>query len=357
MKIIQFMPEFGLAGAEIMCENLTNSLVKRGHEVLVVSLYTYHSVITDRMEKSGIKVIYLDKKPGIDFSLFKKIRNVIINEMPIGVIHTHRYLLKYVKAACWGMDIKVVHTLHSVAKKENNKLDRTLNSFYFHQKKVKPVALSEEVKNTIIEEYKLNINDVPVVYNGVPLNRCIPKEDYLIEKSFNIIHVGRLCPVKNHISLINSIVSLHSKYPQVLLHLYGDGELKQNVLDQINNSNASEYIIYHGLTDNPYPLLHNADLFILPSLYEGMPMTIIEAMGTALPIVASRVGGIPDMIEDKKEGLLCTPDSDDIERCIALMINDDNLRARLGRAALTSAYKFSSEKMAEEYEKIYLSLQ
>lgn len=357
MKIMQFMPEFGLAGAEIMCENLTYSLIKRGHEVLVVSLYTYHSVITDRLEKNGVKVIYLDKKPGIDFSLLKKIRNLIIREMPIGVIHTHRYLLKYVMTACWGIDIKVVHTLHSIAKKENNKLDRKLNSFYFHQNNVKPVALSEEVKNTVIEEYKLNSYDVPIVYNGVPLERCIPKDGYMIGNSFNIIHIGRFCQVKNHKSLVNSIVSLHSKYPQVLLHLYGDGELKQNVLEQINNSNASEYIIYHGLTDNPYPYLHNADLFVLPSLYEGMPMTIIEAMGTALPIVASRVGGIPDMIEDEKEGLLCTPDSDDIERCIDIIINDDNLRASLGKAALASAYKFSSEKMAEDYEKIYWSLQ
>ena len=72
MKIAQIMPEFGLAGAEIMCENLTYELVKAGHEVVVISMYDYHSAITDRLEQAGVEIRYLGKKPGLDVSMIPK---------------------------------------------------------------------------------------------------------------------------------------------------------------------------------------------------------------------------------------------------------------------------------------------
>ena len=73
MKIMQIMPEFGLAGAEIMCENLSYELAQRGNEMILVSLYTYHSAITDRLEREGIRIVYLGKKSGIDISIYRKL--------------------------------------------------------------------------------------------------------------------------------------------------------------------------------------------------------------------------------------------------------------------------------------------
>lgn len=72
MRILQFMPEFGIAGAEIMCENLSTELMKKGHDMTVVSLYTYESAITKRLKEKGVDIIFLDKKPGFDFSMFRK---------------------------------------------------------------------------------------------------------------------------------------------------------------------------------------------------------------------------------------------------------------------------------------------
>ena len=90
-------------------------------------------------------------------------------------------------------------------------------------------------------------------------------------------------------------------------------------------------------------------LFILPSLYEGMPITLIEAMGSALPIVATEVGGIPDMLSDGESALLCPYEPDAVaDACIKLLC-DDSLRERLGRGALDAAQKFSAEEMAEKY--------
>ena len=98
MKIAQIMPEFGLAGAEIMCENLTYELRKAGHEVVVVSMYDYHSAITDRLEQAGVEIRYLGKKPGMDPSMIGKMWKVF-RETGVEVVHTHRYCGQYAMPA------------------------------------------------------------------------------------------------------------------------------------------------------------------------------------------------------------------------------------------------------------------
>ena len=113
MKIIQIIPLLDLAGAETMCENLTNSLIKLGHEVTVISLYDYHSVVTERMEKNGINIFYLNKKSGLDLSLtFKLVK--IFKEYKPDVVHSHLYAGKYAHVAASICGIKGrIYTIHS----------------------------------------------------------------------------------------------------------------------------------------------------------------------------------------------------------------------------------------------------
>ena len=94
-------------------------------------------------------------------------------------------------------------------------------------------------------------------------------------------------------------------------------------------------------------------MFILCSHYEGMPITLIEAMATALPIVATSVGGVVDMIDDGINGLLCNDTDDDISQKIIRMISDEDLRRKCGSSALEKSKMFSAESMAEEYLRIY----
>lgn len=153
MKVIQIMPEFGLAGAETMCENLAYELIRLNVEVVVVSLYGFHSAITDRLEKEGIKVLYLNKKPGLDVSMIIKLMNLFNREHP-DVIHTHRYVMQYaIPAAILSRIKKRIHTVHNIAQKENTKIARKINKIFYKCFNVIPVALSEEIKKTICEEY------------------------------------------------------------------------------------------------------------------------------------------------------------------------------------------------------------
>ena len=353
MTIIQFMPEFGLAGAETMCENLTCELVKKGHTVVVVSLYDYHSPITERLESHNIPLIYLGKKNGLDLSIVKKIRKVIKQYHP-NIIHTHRYLLKYVVPASYGLSVNgIVHTVHNIAHKENNALDRNINKFFFRSKKVVPVALSELIRSTITQIYKIEKINIPVIFNGVPLPNTFPKRNYDTDERIKIIHVGRYTDAKNHMALLQAVTDLHSHHPNIVLNLYGTGELKDEIDSYIAEHNATDYIFDNGLSDNIKEKLIESDIFILPSKYEGMPMTIIEAMGAGLPIIASRVGGIPDMIEDGIDGLLCEPNKESIKTTILKIIKDPDLRRSLGTNAIRKAKMFSAKRMADAYEQLY----
>ncbi|MBR2613222.1 MAG: glycosyltransferase family 4 protein, partial [Clostridia bacterium] len=113
-------------------------------------------------------------------------------------------------------------------------------------------------------------------------------------------------------------------------------------------------VIFEGAQADVYPYLASADIFMLPSLYEGMPITLIEAMGSALPIVATAVGGVPDMLTDGHSARLtdCTPEA--VAAATLELIESEELRAKYGRAAKADAERFSAKIMAERYVEVYL---
>lgn len=353
MKVIQVMPEFGLAGAETMCENLSVELVKMGVDVVVISLYDFNSAITRRLEDYGIKVRYLGKKKGLDISVINRLRNIFEEEHP-DVVHTHRYVMKYVyPAACIARVPKIIHTVHNVAEKENSETGKLLNRFFFKSKKIIPVALSGHVQDTIISFYKLKKDCVPVVYNGIQISKCIPKNSYELKKPISIIHVGRMSDQKNHVELLKSMKILIDKGYHIELTMIGDGELRKEISNDICMHNLQDNIRWIKETDNIYPFLHDADIFVLPSKYEGVPMSLIEAMGTALPVVVSNVGGIPDMIQDGESGVFCDPSSGSISKALETMIQNIELREKCGKNAKKSVVKFSVEVMAKAYYELY----
>lgn len=353
MKVIQIMPEFGLAGAEIMCENLTMELARKGIEVIVISMFNYHSEITERLEASGIRVLYLDKKPGLDLSMIPKMAKIFRSEKP-DAIHTHRYVMQYAIPASVISGIKRrIHTVHNIATKETTPKGQKLNQIFYHLLHVVPVALSEEVKKTILDRYKLPEGRVPVIFNGIDLDRCIRKESYKASEKLEILHIGRFAVQKNHEMMLEAYKQALTDGMKAHLTLVGTGELEEVVRKKAEKLEFGDSLTFYGTTGNVYPLLHDADVFFLPSSYEGMPMTLLEAMGSGLPIVSTMVGGIPDMLEDEKEAILTEVSVGAIKEGL-LRMSDEEVRKKLGKAARERAYKdFSAAAMAMKYINLY----
>lgn len=354
MKIMQIIPLLDLAGAETMCENLTNSLIKLGHEVTVVSLYDYHSVITERMEHNGINIIYLNKNSGLDLSLTFKLVKIFKQYKP-DVVHSHLYAGKYAHIAAYLCGIPgKVYTIHNIAKNEAGKLNRTFNRFLFKNCHVVPVSLTEEIQKSVAEEYNMDFKHIPVVFNGVSMEKCHRKKDYTGNKK--ILHIGRFSKQKNHEALVRAFANIVERGQDVELYLYGQGELEESIKELVKSLHVENNVFFCGLTDDVYSVMEKCDIFVLPSLFEGMPMTLIEAMGTGMPILASNVGGIPDMIENEKTGLLCEPTVESIVEGLERLISSEKERKQFGENAVISSERFSADKMAKDYYEIYLKV-
>ncbi len=354
MKIMQVIPYFCFGGAEIMCENLCYALQKEGHDVVAVSLYAQRTPISRRMEKAGVRILYLDKRLGLDISMVKALKGLMIQEKP-DVVHTHLDVIKYAVPAAKLAGVKrCIHTVHSVAQKEAEGLPQKLiNKTLYRLGWSQPVALSPEVWDTVVQFYGLKWDAVPVIFNGSDLSRCIPKEDYAAGETVKLLHVGRFDVPKNHAGLLRSFRKLHDRQPQVRLELVGDGDLCPEMKQLAKELEIGEFVTFHGMQSNVYPYLHDADIFVLPSVYEGIPMTIIEAMGTGLPIAATRVGGIPDLLKDRESGLLSPCDEDLFADICEKLVLDRELREKLGRKAREESIRFSAQAMAAQYCEVY----
>lgn len=352
MKILQIMPEFGLAGAEVMAENLAYGLKKQNCDVTMVSFYPLQTAITQRMTQNGLPVIFLDKRPGFDVSIIFKIRAICHSEMP-DVIQTHRYVLPYVFLATLGTGIPIIHTVHNIAEKEVSNFQIKLQKILFKLKRVTPVAISPIIKNSILELYKMQECQVPMIFNGIDVNRCIPKREYKLHDGGRILHIGRFSPQKNHELLIRAFSKIHQIFPQTVLYLVGQGDLQEKIKMQVESANLEHSVKFLGPQDSVYEILNKADIFVLSSNYEGMPITIIEAMATGLPIVSTNVGGVGDMLTHNVTGVLVPVEVDALSSGMQFLLSDEEERRQIGTAALNASQRFGYETMSLEYYRLY----
>ena len=352
MKILQIIPTFGVGGAETMCAGLCRQLQAMGHEVTAVSLSGDRTPITRGLEAAGVSIRYLDKALGLDLGCVGRLKRVIREEKP-DILHTHLHALKY--AALAGGNLPIVHTVHNQAAQEAVFLDQQIGRRLFRAGRALPVALTGEIRQSVAQLYGLEEGKIPIVTNGIDLTRCQEKGEYTLHYPIEILHVGRFFPQKNHKCILQAATILKKKGINARVRCYGDGPLLEEIRGQTRELGLENQVLLEGITEDVYSRMAESDLFILPSSWEGMPMTVIEAMGTGLPVIAARVGGIPDMLRDGESGLLIDPTPQALAQAIERLTKDEALRQHLGEEARKDAQRFSLPAMARGYEALYQS--
>ena len=207
-----------------------------------------------------------------------------------------------------------------------------------------------------MEVYGLPEEKVSLVPNGIDLSACQEKEDYALHYPVEILHVGRFFPQKNHEVLVQAAAILKKRGCNVRIRCCGDGPLLESIQKQALEAGLSGHIVFEGVCGDILDRMTQTDIFLLPSKWEGMPMTIIEAMGTGLPVIVSKVGGVPDMVTDGESGLLIPPTAETLAQAIERLVKDEALREHLGTQARQEARRFSIEAMAQGYEALYAHL-
>jgi len=206
-----------------------------------------------------------------------------------------------------------------------------------------------------------------VIYNGINMDTfsTMTQTRQDVRNSLNLtsdsvvcITVGRLVPVKGQIDLINAFPKIVAQHPNTHLLIVGEGELRDELVGQVNHLNLSKSIHFVGWRSDIPNLLGASDIFVLPSLNEGLGLVLIEAMAQHLPTIATHVGGVPEVVEDGKTGLLVTAQSPDaLAKAINQLIASPTQRTEMGEAGYQRAItNFSIETTVEKTEHIYRTL-
>jgi glycosyltransferase involved in cell wall biosynthesis len=169
--------------------------------------------------------------------------------------------------------------------------------------------------------------------------------------------VGWLLPIKGVNFLIQAMAGVVKNHPKGLLVLVGKGEDERKLKKQAKNLGLTDKVLFLGWRPDVDEIMGCFDVFVLPSLNEGMGRVLVEAMAVGLPIVASRVGGIPDLVKDGKNGYLVPPaDSAALEGAISDLFQDNAKRKRLGKAGKKMCRPYSTEAMVEQINNLYARL-
>lgn len=352
IKLLEVVPKYKLAGAERMAESLILGMHERGVHVEAVSLYDFDSSIVESLRAAGVPYYSLMKRPGFDPVLPGRLLRLFRNTRAT-VVHTHIYAAKYATLAArmTASCTACLHTVHSVADQELSDADKKVQALFYKWGWSVPVAITPQVRRTVCDIYGLDENNVPMVYNGV--TRRIPEEVEVAalrdSSRFTFLHIGRYEDVKNHSLLLDAFSEVYRVMPSVRLVLLGRGELYNDIAAKIAALGLAGSIEQVGEVADVTPYLAAADAFVLPSKFEGFPITLIEAMGAGLPCVCTAVGGVPDVVEDGSNGLLTEVDTHAFARAMATVALDGALRRRMAARALERSELYSRDSMVDGY--------
>lgn len=220
------------------------------------------------------------------------------------------------------------------------------------------VAISDAVKNWLIESGEVPAVKIARLYNPVDFKK--PSRVKCSDKGMlKVGFVGRLEPVKNPLVLVEMLASLKQQGTEVELEFLGDGSLKQEIKNLAVKLGVSNQITLHGFKDKPENYIVNCDLYVQPSISEGFGIALVEAMGLGVPVIASSVGGVPEIIEDGKTGwLLPDVSAKTITKSVevALSLERHKLQA-IGEAGRQSVVKrFTIEKYINNLDSLYENL-
>lgn len=296
----------------------------------------------------------------------------IIQKYHIEIVHTHGGI-----AGLWGRlaaifsKRPVVHSLHGIhylyyenliLKKLFILLEKFLSKFTDIT-----ICVAESDREKGIRHKLFKSNECIVIRNGIDIRTFAPEETHIpslkkllgIEEDVKLIgHVARLHRQKGQAYLLQAFKEVNNKYPNSKLLLLGGGPMKKTLEQLSSDLDLNNHVYFLGLRKDVRNILAIVDVFVLSSLWEGLPIALLEAMAMGKPIVSTNVDGIKEIVENQKEGILVPPRNPELlAEALITLLQDNALAMKLGRQAQQKMVsEFNVERMVKEIEKVYSSL-
>jgi sugar transferase (PEP-CTERM/EpsH1 system associated) len=365
MRILHVVDNLGIGGTELCLANLIERTSDRiEHAVCSVRESGATAV---RLQAQGIRIIELRKAPGNDWSLPLRFARLCRDVAP-DIVHTRNWgSIDAIVGARLARVPVVIHGEHgrdvtdpNGTNRRRNRTRRVLSAFVDRM-----VAVSDQLGRWLVDDVHIRASKVRVLKNGVDAQRFEPCGDRAARRASHgyaaddivVGTVGRLDPVKNQAALIEMLEALRATQPRLRLVIAGDGPERNTLARQVDGARLGDRASLLGQRDDIPDVMRTFDIFVLPSLGEGMCNTILEAMAAGLPVVATSVGGNPELVADGVTGTLVPPrDADALASAVTRYAADERLRAEHGAAGRRRVLaEFTLERMAERYMDLYES--
>lgn len=382
--VVHIIYELGTGGLENGLINIINRAPPERYRHAIICLTTAEA-FANRLSVPNIPVIPLHKKAGHDLGMYWRLWKVLRDLKP-AVVHTRN--LAALETQILGVFFPGTKRIHAEHGRDLNDIDGSNRKYQWFRRALNPfvhrfVAVSHDLADWLVETVGIPSRKVTHIYDGVDSSRFLPREAvaaalqiptsstardtlpegmptaFLSSDTVVVGTVGRLAGIKNQALLLRALHLIRRNHPQtaqrVRCIIVGEGPERASLERLIAELELSACVWLAGNRDDVPACLSHFDIFTLPSLGEGVPNTILEAMATGLPVVATSVGGNPELVEHDETGLLVP--SDDVNalaNALLQLIEDPEQRLAMGQAALVKAREtFDWHSTMNAYLQVY----
>lgn len=361
MNILFLTTHFNVGGITSYILTLTNGLQQRGNRVFVASSGGKQVAL---LENTGISHFYIpiNTKQEISLNVLKSYFKLskFIKKEGIDIIHAHTRVTQVLGCLlAKSLKMAYVSTCHGFFKP---RLFRKLFPCWGD----KIIAISGQVKEHLIDDFKINKDNIRVVNNGIDVKwfsaqilatKTSVKEKLGLKDAPVVGIVARLSDVKGHVFLIEAMKLVLEKYPDAQLLIVGEGPMKKDLTALVERLLLKKSVFFLPNVSDTRSVLSAMDIFVMPSLIEGLGLSLMEAMASGLAVIGSDVGGIKSLIKDKSTGLLVPPkDPKSLGNAIVELLSFPLKAKQLGdNARCFIEQNFPQEQMVKKTEEVYLS--
>jgi glycosyltransferase involved in cell wall biosynthesis len=359
LRIVHLVDSLDCGGAEQVVASLATRQSEHGHSVRVVCLRGLgpYPVDLGALRLAGVAIMALEKPEGFDWRTLRRMIRYLAAE-PADVLHAHNHVVHHYGAVA-GRVARVGAVISTVHGSSSLRMSRTAHALFWFACSIsdKVVSVCAPVDAVFRKSFPLRDAKYHVVDNGIDLSRFLAIADRRSCENVVFGTIGRFDAVKDHENLLRAFALVRRRNPQVRLRLLGEGSLGENLRMLARSLSIESDVYFEGFSLDTPKFLSALDVYVIPSRSEGLPLTLLEAMGAGLPIVATAVGAIPDIVNHGQSGWLCPPaDPERLAEAMELATQAPDRPSIGARSRQTVAIHYSVERMARDYENLYATL-